>query len=111
MSEPTGKVRSKKNSYIQQTHARDQCLNNPDSLPGKPGAVDHLRTTPNLGTKVLADKPTIDEFLVGCSNPKVERLGTEVYRRKMNGAIVSRPQLLGQTKSSECVGVRDAELA
>jgi hypothetical protein len=35
-----------------------------------------LRTGPNLGTKVLADMQTIDEFFRVCSNPKVEPLGT-----------------------------------
>ena len=45
----------------------------------KPAAIIDFRAVHNLGTKVLADKLTIDEILRGCSNPKVERLGTEVY--------------------------------
>jgi hypothetical protein len=46
----------------------------------KPGAIIGIRTAENLSTKVLADKHTIDEFVHGCSNPKVEPLETEVYR-------------------------------
>ena len=45
----------------------------------KPEAIIDFRTYPNLSTKVLADMLTIDEILLGCSNPKVDRLETEVY--------------------------------
>ena len=48
---------------------------------------------PNLSTKVLADMLTIDEFLHGCSNPKVERLETEVYGQGMKKAIALKSQL------------------
>ena len=42
------------------------------------GCID-FRPVRILSTKVLADMLTIDEFLQGCSNPKVEPLETEVY--------------------------------
>jgi hypothetical protein len=54
-------------------------LRNRRAFAEKSAAIIDFRAAHNLGTKVLADKLTIDEFSRGCSNPKVERLGTEVY--------------------------------
>jgi hypothetical protein len=45
----------------------------------KSAAFIDFRVVTNLGTKVLADMLTIDEIFRRCSNPKVERLETEVY--------------------------------
>jgi hypothetical protein len=49
------------------------------SLAEKSAAFIDFRVVTNLGTKVLADMLTIDEIARGRSNPKVERLKTEVY--------------------------------
>jgi hypothetical protein len=67
----------------------------------KPAAIIDFPAMHNLGTKVLADNLTIDEILHGCSNPKVERLKTEVYGYGMKRAIAFQFQLWGQTQSSQ----------
>jgi hypothetical protein len=54
-------------------------LRNSRALPRNLQRFIDFRMVMNLGTKVLADMLTIDEILRGCSNPKVERLETEVY--------------------------------
>jgi hypothetical protein len=54
-------------------------LNTPEFLPRILQVVSTSAPCPMLSTKVLADMLTIDEFLQGCSNPKVEPLETEVY--------------------------------
>jgi hypothetical protein len=76
-------------------------LNTPEAPAGKPAAIIDLRDMQNLGTKVLADKPTIDEIVRRCSNPKVEPLETEVYGYVMQRTIAFASQVWGQTQSSQ----------
>jgi hypothetical protein len=72
-------MKQRKNSYIQtDAHSRSM-LNTPEFLPRILQVVSTSAPCPMLSTKVLADMLTIDEFLQGCSNPKVEPLETEVY--------------------------------
>ena len=79
MCESSGSLRSSEHSYTQTDARRKQMLQYSRVLAEKAVTAIGLRTGPNLGTKVLADMLTIDEILRGCSNPKVERLETEVY--------------------------------
>jgi hypothetical protein len=65
----------------------------------KSAVVIDFRTVTNLGTKVLADKVTIDEILSGCSNPKVEKMETEVYGYGLRSAIAVLSPNLGQIQS------------
>ena len=66
----------RKNSYIQTDARPRRMLKNSRAPAEKPAAIIDFRAVHNLGTKVLADKLTIDEILRVCSNPKVEPLGT-----------------------------------
>jgi hypothetical protein len=76
-------------------------LQYPRAPAEKPAAIIDFRALHNLGTKVLADKLTIDEILRGCSNPKVEPLETEVYGYDMRRAIAFHFLLRRQTQSSQ----------
>jgi len=72
-------MKQRKNSYIQKD-AHSSCLLERSRVPAEdPAGCIDFRSLSILSTKVLADMLTIDEFLQGCSNPKVEPLETEVY--------------------------------
>jgi hypothetical protein len=79
MCESPGLQTERKNSFIHTDAHLKFLLENPRALAEKSAAIIDLRVPYHLGTKVLADKVTIDEFAPGCSNPKVDSLGTEVY--------------------------------
>ncbi len=55
--------RSEKTRTFKQTHARDYCFYIRELSAEKPAAIIDFRALHNLGTKVLADKLTIDEIL------------------------------------------------
>ena len=72
-------ISSEKNSNIQtDAYSRRTLKHSRVPAVDTAGCID-FRPVPDLSTKVLADMLTIDEFLQGCSNPKVEPLETEVY--------------------------------
>jgi hypothetical protein len=56
------------------------------------------------GTKVLADILTIDEIVLRRSNPKVERLITEVYGRDVDTGIISTLGLGADPKLETALG-------
>ena len=56
-----------------------QLLKTLEPFAERPAVLIDFRKVTNLGTKVLPDMLTIDEIFLGCSNPKVGRLKTEVY--------------------------------
>ena len=75
-------------------------LQYPRAPAEKPAAIIDFRAVHNLGTKVLADKLTIDEILRGCSNPKVEPIGNRsVWIRHEESHSVSFPRFGGRPKA------------